>query len=282
MSEIGRNPLRILPIGPYKNSDISKMNAPKLGYRFSFDFKVTGSYYSSNGNPNTEKTVNIKTKFYYISKDGNTFIEESNGGAGIYLFYKNSSGNYVKIDSNGGGYDLQFTPQDGYRYIEQSTNTLSTSLVKLGNLRNMTLRYNMATPNENRTVITYYGEYKLPNSTIAVKVDNNGKYDINNPLTNGYIGVVFDIYANTGSIKQNGVTKDIIIKYGKNTDGDNTSQWDYEGFLGFTNYGNKVKNGELAIRLQQGSWQLTDAIYNKIKGTVILYDMDERAATDFD
>lgn len=283
-SEIGRNPVRILPIGPYKNTDITKLKAPKLGYRLSFDLKVTGSYYTSTGDARTDKEVNIQTKFYYISKDGKTFIEESTGGEGVYLFYKNSSGKYVKIDANGGGYNLKFTPQDGYRYIDSSdTKNLATTLVSLGNLRKMTLKYNMATPTDNKGAIIYYGEYKLPNSTIAVKVDNNGKYDINKPLTDGYIGVVFNISATAGTITQGGVEKPVVLKYSQNTTAEtNTSQWDYEGFLGFANYGNNVKAGELSIKLEKGVWQVTDSIYNKIKGTVILYDIDERAATDFE
>lgn len=283
-SEIGRNPLRILPLGPYKNVDITKIKAPKIGYRFSYDLKVTGSYYTSTGEIKTDKKVNIKTKFYYISKDGKTFIEESSGKAGIYLFYKNSSGQYVRIDNNGGNYELKYTPLDGYRYITDSTtDTLAKTPVSLGNLRNITIKYNMATPTNNRAAITYYGEYKLPNSTIAVKVDANGKYDINKPLTDGYIGVIFDITANAGTITENEVTSPVVLRYGQNTsDKANTSQWDYEGFLGFTNYGNTVKTGEVSMKLEKGTWQITNDIYNKIKGTVILYDMDQRAATDFE
>ena len=284
VSEVGRNPLRVLPIGPYKNTDISKIKAPKLGYRFSYDLKVTGSYYTSNGDIRTDKLVNIKTKFYYISKDGKMFIEESNGGEGIYLFYKNSNGQYVRIDNNGGNYQLKFTPQDGYRYIEDDTiDTLATTAVSLGNLRSLTLKYNMATPTNNRSAITYYGEYKLPNSTIAVKVDANGKYDINNPLINGYIGVVFDITANAGTVIQNGAQTTVALSYDKNTKSEaNTSQWDYEGFLGFANYGKTVKAGEVSLKLEAGTWQMTNEIYNKIKGTVVLYDMDQRAATDYE
>ena len=284
LDEIGRNPVRILPIGAYKNTDITKISAPKLGYRFSYDFKVTGSYYTSTGQVRTDKKVNIQTKFYYISKDGKTFIQESSGGEGIYLFYKNSQGKYVRIDNNGGNYELKYTPQDGYRYIEDdTTSTLATTSVSLGNLRNMTIKHNMATPTNNRAAITYYGEYKLPNSTIAVKVDSSGKYNINNPLTDGYIGVVFDISATAGKVTQNGVQIPVVLKYNKNTKStDNTSQWDYEGFLGFTNYGNKVKTGEVSLKLEKGTWQISNDTYNKIKGTVILYDMDQRAATDYE
>ncbi len=275
-SEIGRNPLRILPIGPYKNTDISKFKAPKLGYRFSYDFKVTGAYYNSDGTPNKDKTASINTSFYYISKDGKTFIPESTGGEGIYLFYKNSSGKYVRIGSSGDNYELKFTPNDGYRYIEDiATSSLATTPVSIGTLRKITLTHNMSTPTNNRAAITYYGEYKLPNSTIAVEVDSNGKYDINKPLTDGYIGVVFDIKATDKKTNA-------ILSYNKNTNGTNTSQWDYEGFLGFTNHGKDVTAGEMAIRLEKGTWQITNDIYNKIKGTVILYDIDERAATDYE
>ena len=282
-SEIGRNPLRILPLGPYKNTEITKTKAPKLGYRFSYDFNVTGTYFDSSGNPKMDKYAKINTKFYYISKDGKTFIEESNGKEGIYLFYKNSAGKYVRIDNNGGNYELKFTPNDGYRYMDTiTTETLAKTSVSLGNLRNITLRYNMATPTNNNAAITYYGEYKLPNSTIAVKVDSNGDYDINKPLTDGYIGVIFDISTYVGNVIDNGIEKAVVLKYLQNTqDTPNTSQWDYEGFLGFTNYGSKVKAGEISLRLEKGIWNITDTIYNKIKGTVILYDMDERAAEDY-
>ena len=76
----------------------------------------------------SDKKVEITTHFYYISKDGQTYKPESNGTkAGIYLFYKNSSGKYVRVGSDTDSYDLRFTPNDGYRYIEDSNiSTLST------------------------------------------------------------------------------------------------------------------------------------------------------------
>ena len=159
-TEIGRSPLRILPIGPYKNTDGTYIKAPKLGYRFSFDMKVTGSYYNDDNTPK-DKKVNIATKFYYISKDGQKLYYEYNPSVrkeGIYLFYKNSSGKYVRIDNNGGGYNLTFTPNDGYRYIQDnSKSTLSTKSVSLGSLRKLELKYNMATVTNNGAAITYYG-----------------------------------------------------------------------------------------------------------------------------
>ena len=277
-SEIGRNPVRTLPIGPYKNTDTSYIKAPKLGYRFSFDMKVTGAY-------SKDKKVEITTDFYYISKDGKTFIEEYNGKAeGIYLFYKNSSGKYIRIDDKtGGAYNLTFIPNDGYRYIQDTDkSTLATTTLSLGNLRKITLNSQMATIAEGGSHVTYYGEYKLPNSTIAVKVNNDGTYDINKPLTDGYIGVIFNINAYSGKIASAEGAKDVILSYSKDTNGVNTSQWDYEGFLGHTKYGNEVINNTISLKLEKGKWKITNDIYQKIKGSVILYDIDQRAATDYE
>lgn len=287
-SEIGRNPLRILPVGPYKNTDSTYINAPKLGYRFSFDMKVTGSYYNEDKSVNTNKKVNIATKFYYISKDGKTYLPEHTGNdRGIYLFYKTSSGKYVRIGENSSdGYELRFTPNDGYRYLQSgSTATLSKTSVLLGDLRNLTLTHNMATVSSNGAVITYYGEYKLPNSTIAVEVDKFGNYDINKPLTNGYIGVVFDISSYAGEITIDDKPINVELSYSKDTKGEgtNTSQWDYEGFLGFTNSGSLVQpNNPLTLKLEKGTWKINNKVYNEIKGTVMLYDIDQRAATDYE
>ena len=295
VSEIGRNPLRILPVGPYKSTDRTYIKAPKLGYRFSYDMKVTGAYYDDQGSARG-KEVNITTKFYYISKDGKTYMPESDGTkAGIYLFYKTSDGKYVRIDNNGGGYDLRFTPNDGYRYIvDTATSTLSNKSISLGNLRNLTLTKDMATVSNNGSYITYYGEYKLPNSTIVVEVDSNGSYDINSPLKDGYIGVVFDIKAKAGTINIDNVPTDVVLSYSQDTieNKDNTSQWDYEGFLGFTKTGQKVQDGMLSIKLEKGIWSISkdkenneytaNDLYNQIKGTVMLYDLDLRAATDYE
>ena len=296
-SEIGRNPLRTLPLGPYKNTNTSYIKAPKMGYRFSFDMKVTGSYYKNTDKVantenmediiRTDKKVNITTKFYYISKDGkNYYPEYTNGNSkGIYLFYKNDSGQYIRIDEQGGGYELTFTPNDGYRLIEDSiTSTLATKKVSLGNLRHVVLNYQMATVTDNSSAITYYGDYKLPNSTIAVLVNEDGTYDINKPLKDGYIGVIFgiNVYSGTAKTGEN-VNKDIILSYDKDTkQAENTSQWDYEGFLGYTRVGSSVKEGEINIKLEKGKWQITNDIYKAIKGTVILYDIDQRAATDYE
>ena len=281
-SEIGRNPLRILPIGPYKSSNVSYIKAPKLGYRFSYDVKATGSYYNSDGEINTNKEVLIKTEFYYISKDGKKILKEYDGSKeGIYLFYKKSDGTYQRIDENGGGYELSFVPNDGYRYVEgNDLSTLSKKSVKLGDLRKIELKYNMATVSSNGSYIVYYGEYKLPNSTIAVEVNKDGKYNINEPLKNGYIGVKFKISAFAGQIDE----KNIQLSYATNTnDFENTSQWDFEGYLGYTKRGKALsQNDGLKIKLENGNLNInSNEMYNLVKGMVILYDIDARAANDF-
>lgn len=263
--EIGTNKARILPLGPYKNTDSSYISAPKMGYRFSFDLKVSGEGKS-------EKFVQINPSFYYISKDGKTFYTEGIGG--IYLFYKNSKGQYVRVGSTSDEYKIQFTPNDGYRsLIQTDVKNLNSNVVTLGSLRKLILNYSETTTvSKNDAAITYYGEYKLPNSTIAVKVDSNGNYDINRPLTDGYIGVIFDIVAH----ESDGVD----LSYSKNSYKGltNTSQWDYEGYLGMDK---PQKEYSTTMKLEKGIWTIDNDIYNKIKGTVILYDTDKRASNDF-
>ncbi len=272
--EIGTTPARILPVGPYKNTDTTYISAPKMGYRFSFDLKVTGT-------ASDKKYVKITPSFYYISKDGKTLYSEyTSGKEGIYLFYKNNNGQYVRIGSASDNYRIQFTPNDGYRaLIQTDIKNLNSKVVTLGSLTSLKLNCTETTTvSENDAAITYYGEYKLPNSTIAVKVNSNGKYDINKPLTNGYIGVVFDIQAHEAD--------GVDLVYGKNsykaedakTYQENTSQWDYEGYLGISKPGEKYST---TLKLEKGTWNIDNATYNKIKGTVILYDTDQRASNDF-
>lgn len=266
--EIGSSPTRILPLGPYKNTDTTYISAPKMGYRFSFDFKVTGSV-------DNNKYVKIYPSFYYISKDGTKFYTEySSGNEGIYLFYKNSNGQYVRVGSSSDTYKIQFTPNDGYRSLVQTDiKNLNANVVTLGSLRELTLKFTETTTTSvNDAAITYYGEYKLPNSTIAVKVDKNGNYNINSPLTDGYIGVVFDIRAHESS--------GVDLVYGKNSykNQTNTSQWDYEGYLGMSKPGSAYST---TLKLEKGTWKIDNVTYNKIKGTVILYDTDSKASNDF-
>ena len=60
----------------------------------------------------------------------------------------------------------------------------------------------------------------------------------------------------------------------------------YEGYLGFSNPGSAA--GDIALQLEKGTWTVNDnnsepkAKYTDIKGTVALFDLDNRAANDFD
>ena len=284
----------ILPLGPVKHTDSTYLQAPKLGYRFSFDLKTAGAYAPVTvtekkdkdgnviskekvANENETREVIITPSYYYISKDGNTFKNN------VTLYYKNSSGKYVPFDTS--NYSISFKPSDGYRSLDtmyaEDTTLLSEKLEKMVISKEFTLSSNMMTfHNVDVSYIqTWYGEFKLPNSTIVVEKGGN----INNPLTNGYIGVKFDIKCKT-TLKSSGKT--VTISYNQNDRNKdksiipNTTQWDYEGYLGIQS--GKELEGTLRIQLENGIWNINKDRYNDIRGTVILYDTDNRAAEDFD
>ena len=269
-SEIGATRQLILPLGPYKNTNTTYIKAPKLGYKFSFDLKTTGA--------NSNKRIVITPSFYYIGKNGNGYKEN------IKLLYKNSNNKYVDISN----YKLYFVPDDGYRLTFKGTDEAyrfsSSSMVKsstaLGTATGIVLTDRMMQQSDNSFVQIWYGEYKLPNSTIVVETDGAGNYNPNNRLTNGYIGVKFTIEVeeyNGSSIKR----KLNYAQDNKNaTPSINTSQWDYEGYLGFSKPGNAANN--IKIALEKGTWTLDNNMYNRIKGTVILYDTDAKASSDYD
>lgn len=273
---------RILPLGPYKNTDTSYVSAPKMGYRISFDLKTSGYYDYTDEASNSTREIHITPSYYYISKDGKTFNNNIN------LYYKNSSGKYVKFD--GSDYTIYFKPKDGYRSIYNSEiadidddSIMSEQLepLTIGSSDGFTLNYKMMSTSGNNFLQAWYGEFKLPNSTIAVEGNNVSK-----PLTDGYIGVIFDIQC----IDNKGTLNEKKLSYNKNNNNANpninTTQWDYEGFLGFSNPGSK--SGDISIQLEKGTWTVNDdnsspkAKYTDIKGTVVLFDIDNRAANDFD
>lgn len=284
---------KILPLGPYKHTTNTYIKAVKLGYRFSFDLKTSG-YYSPKENTAIERYVKITPSYYYISKDGKTY----NGN--IKLYYKNSAGNYIDFETS--NYTIYYKPDDGYRNLYNSSTysetdvskttkdgvtTLTSSLVGLniGNTSGFKLSDTKSmTISDEGYLQAWYGEFKLPNSTIALAKDANGNVDINNPLTNGYIGVKFDIecidtYTNNRTVTISYDSNDTGI--GKNQV--NTSQWDYEGYLGFkeSNIGKELQNN-INIQLENGIWSVDANMYKTIKGTVIFYDLDDRAANDYE
>ncbi len=262
----------LLPLGPYKNTQSTYIFAPKLGYRISFNVSTSGYYTRGNA----VKRIEITPKYYYVSKSGK-YIKD------IKLYYKDSSGKYKEFVNS--GYSIYFKPNDGYRYglfnpIDSGEiNKISNKLEKLNVSEKIVLNTNMMLMSNSGYIQTWFGEFKLPNSTIAVDCSGSTEHNnINNPLNDGYIGVVFDdmhsVESRTGGptietyYNQNDKTKSGIP---------NTSQWDYEGYMGVT----AGQSARVNLQLEKGSWSIDDSVYQDIKGTVILYDLDNRAATDF-
>ncbi|MCX8074793.1 MAG: hypothetical protein N2749_04310 [Clostridia bacterium] len=263
---------RTLPLGPYKQ--VQYINAPKMGYRISFDLKTTGSL------PNLDnRYVDITPEYYYISKTGQTIKD-------VTLYYKNSSGKYVPLA--GSGYSIYFKPNDGYRYLvnlgyTNNYTNMSSSMEMLRIDGTMRLTKKMMSISANTFVQAWYGEFKLPNSTIAIE---RGTSDLNKPLKDGYIGVKFNIVC-----VDNPSSNPVRLGYsynnkvqGTTTEIPNTSQWDYEGYLGFTKAGQTITDTNyLVLQLEKGTLRVIDqATYSKVKGTVVLFDLDSRAATDFE
>lgn len=283
----------IVPFGPYKHIDQNYVQAPKLGYRVSFDLKTSGMYLKNGA---TERYIKITPSYYYISKDGRIFKEN------IELYYKNSSGRYTNFE--GSGYTIYFKPNDGYRTTYNKNEApelkdMSTKLeaLKIGGTKtekSFIINDTMMSYSDNNFVQAWYGEFKLPNSTIVVEVDGSGKKDINKPLTDGYIGVKFDIQCIDKEVKGASETdtgKTTIISYGVNDKTAvesgltyNTTQWDYEGYLGFpiSNIGKPLQSG-FRLQLEKDFWKInTQEMYDKVKSTVVLFDIDNRAANDFE
>lgn len=289
------NQKNTLPIGPYKHTNSTYVEAPKIGYRISFDLKTSGYYRGYLSDSNQSRKIVILPRLYYISKDGKNFIED------VDAYYKNAAGKYVKLQeatqsqvdlsktykdiANGGnilnGYQISFTPNDGYRNVLNlgitSVEDFFTKEKRNLNTSSIVLTHDMMCTNYDGFVQSWYGEYKLPNSTILVK---SGETNLNNKLQDGYVGVIFYI-----GVVERASGRDIVISYNtsdKNVENQtNTTQWDYEGYLGFSTPGSEL-NGNLSIQLAKGKWSINNDIYQKIKGTVALFDLDNRAASDFD
>jgi hypothetical protein len=245
-----------------------------MGYRISFDLKTTGFMVANNAN-NTRR-VEITPSYYYISKDGRIFDNN------IKLYFKNANGNYTDFKSS--GYTIYYKPNDGYRYLRNSAYTdiytsMSTKLEPLLVSDKIVLRNSAMSMNNTSFIQAWYGEFKLPNSTIAVSnASGNAHNNINNPYSDGYIGVIFDIKCIDTGV--GGFTLSYNTPDKSANSQTNTSQWDYEGFMNFNSPGSKVNL--IGYKLENGTWQINDATYQKIKGTVVLFDLDNRAASDFE
>lgn len=286
----------IVPFGPYKHIDQNYIQAPKMGYRVSFDLKTSGMYVKNKNAQSSVRYIKITPSYYYISKDGKTFKEN------IDLYYKNSSGKYVNFA--GSGYTIYFKPNDGYRttYNKDEAPELKDMSTKLEALKiggtstdkSFILNDSMMSYSDNNFVQAWYGEFKLPNSTIVLEVGPDGKKDINKPLTDGYVGVRFDIKCidkETVNASESDATKTTIVSYGQNDKtaagagmSVNTTQWDYEGYIGFasSNIGRALSGG-FRLQLEKDFWRIeTQEMYEKVKSTVVLFDIDNRAANDFE
>ncbi|MEG1058568.1 MAG: hypothetical protein RSE57_00050 [Clostridia bacterium] len=268
---------KIMPLGPYKHVSGQYIQAPKMGYRISFDLKTSGMYDSKSVNKKEDKRrIEIKPSYYYVSKSGE-FKDN------IELYYKDSKGKYKKFKDS--GYAMSFKPNDGYRYLASVSDTpitedMSNKLESLDISKKFEITDNMMAYSDNKFIQTWFGEFKLPNSTIAVGSGGS----INNPLKNGYIGVKFDIVCVSGTNGKIRVSYNINDK-NKEKQGQqsiNTTEWDYEGYLGIK-AGETADNQNLMIQLENGEFRITSqAQYEKIRGTVALFDLDNRAADDFE
>ena len=268
----GTSATKTLPIGPYKHTTASYISAPKLGYRIAFDLKTTGYYIPTDSEANGRK-IQIKPTYYYISKDGANLIKD------ITLYYKDETGRYKRFV--GSDYMIYFIPNDGYRYKSNSTTSNVSNMSKKQECLNIGsssgefyLTDKMMSSDDTNYIQSWYGEFKLPNTTIAVREGDS----VDNALKDGYIGVKFDITCIDSNLNE-------TVSYGKNDTTSsriNTTQWDYEGYLGFSTIGRPVtEESSLRLQLEKGIWNINaQDLYEYVKGTVVLYDIDSRAADD--
>ena len=286
-----------IPLGPYKHTNSNYVDAPKMGYRISFDVKTTGKYVTTSKaanelNSKYKKYVKITPSYYYIKKDGTGYNEK------ITLYYKNSSNKYVKFI--GSGFKISYKPNDGYRNVTNLGITNITDMftdkyvtLNVSSQDGFELNIDSMCTNYSGYVQSWYGEFKLPNTTIAVADGGS----VTKPLTDGYIGVKFDIKCIY--IYDTQTTEVSYNTPNKNASRTNTTQWDYEGYLGFKNAGKGVTGndglylqfpkGKLMISSQEiyekskGKTQVSaQDMYEKIRGTVVFFDLDNRASNDFE
>lgn len=277
-----------IPLGPYKHTNSNYVDAPKMGYRISFDVKTTGKYVTTSKaanelNSKYKKYVKITPSYYYIKKDGTGYNEN------ITLYYKNSSNKYVKfIDS---GFKISYKPNDGYRNVTNLGITNITDMftdkyvtLDVSNKDGFNLNIDSMCTNYSGYVQSWYGEFKLPNTTIAVADGGS----VTKPLTDGYIGVKFDIKCiyiydtQTTEVSYNTPNKNAVND--KKEPLPNTTQWDYEGYLGFKNAGKDVTgNDGLYLQFPKGKLRIpSQTVYEQIRGTVVFFDLDNRASNDFE
>ena len=276
-----------LPLGPYKQKQSNYIDAPKMGYRISFDLKTTGYYTPNNTVKNkiNKKEIKITPSYYYIAKNGDSrsIIYERD----LDLFYKSGENKYVSLKNS--NFSISYKPNDGYRNIYDEGITSNSSMltdkyVSLNMSKGFTLDDSTVCTNDNGYIQTWYGEFKLPNTTIAVKKVNGKTGDVNNPLTDGYLGVKFNIECVYYNDSGKEIERVSCNTPNKNASGTNTTQWDYEGYLGFKNAGKDVTgNDGLYLQFPKGKLMISSQTdYEQIRGTVVFFDLDNRASNDFE
>lgn len=251
------NSQMMLPIGPRSNTNNSYIKAPKLGYRFSFDIRTSGAL-SNIDNDDNQRKLRISPSYYYISKDGKTVVDN------VDLYYQDSSNRYVKVGTANDKYNMYMKPNDGVRLLlgSNSSKNFSSNVInivspsKTSTLQGIELtKYNMTS--DGAFIQNWYGEFKLPNTTVAVMP---GEKDIKKKLTNGYIGIRFNIVTIENSNNNGYLSYDV-------QDGNGMTEWDYENY-------------KKIIPLENGTLDLD--MYPSLKGTVFMYDTDTKASTDYD
>ncbi len=203
------------------------------------------------------------------------------------LFYKTGENKYVSLKNS--NFSISYKPNDGYRNIYDEGITSNSSMltdkyVSLNMSKGFTLDDSTVCTNDNGYIQTWYGEFKLPNTTIAVKKVNGKTGDVNNPLTDGYLGVKFNIECVYYNDSGEEIERVSYNTPNKNASGTNTTQWDYEGYLGFKNAGKNVAESDgLYLQFPKGKLRISlQDIYEKIRGTVVFFDLDNRASNDFE
>lgn len=254
-----------LPLGPYKHNDPLYKFAPKIGTSFDFDLKTTGAFANS-----TSKCIKIKPEFYFVSKDGNNIKTQEQ----IDIYYSLDKDKIIKLGSSQDTYKINMKPVDYEKYLkdfnsEFTDKYLSKNEITIGTSSEIILNAssNMVKTTKDQEQI-WVGRYKLPNSLFVV---NKGEKNLNNKLKDGYLGVVFNMYC----LEKTG-PKTICTYYSKNNKNEsslNTSQWDMEGNLG-ANYGTE---NNISLKLENGNLNINNELYSKIKGTVMLFDLDKKS-----
>ncbi len=242
----------------------------KMGYPFVFSIKTMGTFYAE------EDLISLKPRFYYIDAQGN--IDPN-----IVLYYRNNA-KLVKVGSDQDSIKQSIVYKDLANADDYLDISNTRELLKKNSETENMLDYSKYAYKTSKPVFCYKpslsilsypfrtfiasfnnipssvkadkvlmsvqkwkGVYALPASTLAFKVDEAGKPDLNNALKTGSIGIYFDI----------------IVSRNNNQDGADIA------FV--TNTSNEYIN-EGYVNMQDGTEYIT--------GTCVLYSIEQSADED--